>query len=148
MSQLWKEFKSICEEFLKHIPFKPCSTNLKQPWCIPAIKCICRKKQRQYNRARLSKDPKDWATYYRTKKLVQQECRKAYNKYASDLVDEKGNISKRLWSYIKCKRSDQIGVPSLVLMIMYIAIALQNLTSSTIILPQSLQKKTQLQYLH
>ena len=48
------------------------------------------------------------------KKLVQQECRKAYNKYASDLVDEKGNISKRLWSYIKSKRTDQIGIPSLV----------------------------------
>ena len=27
VSQLWNEFKSMCEECLKHIPVKPCSTN-------------------------------------------------------------------------------------------------------------------------
>ena len=98
-----------------NIPVKPCSTNLKQPWCTPAVKRLCQNKQRQYNRAsQLYKDPKDWATYYRTKKIVQQECRKAYNKYVSDLVDEEGNISKTLWSSIKSKRINQIGVASLV----------------------------------
>ena len=116
VSQLWNEFKStgMCEECYKHIPVKPCSTNFKQPWRTPAIKRLCRNKQRQCNIARLSNDPMDWATYYYTKKLVQQECRKAWNKYVSDLVDEKGNISTRLWSYIKSKRTDLIGVLSLV----------------------------------
>ena len=36
------------------------------------------------------------------------------NKNVSDLVDEKGNLSKRLWSYIKSKRTAQISVSSLV----------------------------------
>ena len=35
LSQLWNEFKSMCEECLKHIPVKPCPTTLKQPWRTP-----------------------------------------------------------------------------------------------------------------
>ena len=134
----------MCKECLEHIPTKLCSTNSKQPWCSSTIKRLCCKKQHQYNRARLSNNPNDWSTYYSTKKLVQQECRKAYNKYVSDLVDEKGNISKRLWSYIKSKRTNQIGVPSL---IHEGNIYSDSLTKSNILNNYVLQKKTQPQYL-
>ena len=37
VSQLWNDFRSMCEECLKHIPVKPCSTNTKQSWHTPAI---------------------------------------------------------------------------------------------------------------
>ena len=38
-------------------------------------------------------------------KLIQQECQKAYTKHVSDLVDEKDNISKRLWSELGVTRN-------------------------------------------
>ena len=38
-------------------------------------------------------------------KLIQQECQKAYTKHVSDLVDEKDNMSKRLWSELGVTRN-------------------------------------------
>ena len=40
-------------------------------------------------------------------------CRKAFNCYVSGLVDTNGNVSKKLWSFIKDKRTDHCGVASL-----------------------------------
>ena len=46
-------------------------------------------------------------------KECQRECRKAYNYYVSKLVDSNGNVSKRLWTFIKDKRIDHCGIASL-----------------------------------
>ena len=51
--------------------------------------------------------------YYNIKKECQRECRKAYNNYVLKFVDTNGNISKRLWTFIKDKRTDHCGVASL-----------------------------------
>ena len=45
---------------------------------------------------------------------VQRECCKAHDSYVSKLIDNKklsGN--KQFWSYIKSKRNDQCGIPTL-----------------------------------
>ena len=50
----------------------------------------------------------------RTSTVEKDGCRKAHDKYISDLLSpnhEHGN--KRFWSYIKTKRKDQCSVPSL-----------------------------------
>ena len=43
--------------------------------------------------------------YYQIKKECQRECRKAYNTYVESLIDG-NNVSKKMWSYIKSKKTD------------------------------------------
>ena len=49
----------------------------------------------------------------RLKKECQHECRKAYNGYVMSLIDDNNNISKRMWSYVKSKRTDHCGIAPL-----------------------------------
>ena len=57
----------------------------------------------------------DWIEYRQLKKTIQYECRKAHDKQLCIRLispnNEHGN--KRFWSYIKTKRKDQCGIPSL-----------------------------------
>ena len=90
------------------------SSKLHQPWITNQIKRLSRKKQRLYNRARLTNHPNDWSSYYEIKRLCQRECRNTYNDYVSRLVDPDNNaITKKLWSFIKSKKQDQTGIGTL-----------------------------------
>ena len=56
--------------------------------------------------------PDNFHAYKEFKKFVQRQCRSAHNSYlANSLNNHKG--SKHLWSYIKSKKKDQIGVASI-----------------------------------
>jgi len=110
---LWEEFKSLCSNCLSYIPTKLCSSENKKPWINSHIKRLSRKKQRLYNLAKSSHCPSKWQTYKNFKKTVQQESRRAYHRYISSLTDRNGRITKRLWSYIKKQRKDNLGVTSL-----------------------------------
>ena len=115
VEQLWLTFKSSCQNCLDNIvPFKYSSTRFNQPWITTFIKRLTRKKQRLYNLARSTNAASIWNEYRKIKKIVQTECHTAYNKYISKLVDPKVDPNhKRLWSYIKHKRRDQVSIPTL-----------------------------------
>ena len=102
---------------MNSIPTKSLSSSTKHPWITSAIKRLSNKKKRLYNKARLSNCETDWSAYKEIKKLVQRESHKAHDSYISTLInsDDSGcsNNNKRLWSYIKSKRKDQCGIPSL-----------------------------------
>ena len=66
-----------------------------------------------YNRARLSHHRDDWAQYYNLKRECQREYRRAYNNYVMGLVDDSNNVSKRMWTYVKSKRTNHCGVAPL-----------------------------------
>ena len=111
---LWNKFSDICIQCLNLIPTKMSSSKLHQPWITNQIKRLSRKKQRLYNRARLTNHPNDWSSYYEIKRLCQRECRNTYNDYVSRLVDPDNNaITKKLWSFIKSKKQDQTGIGTL-----------------------------------
>ena len=45
---------------------------------------------------------------------MQKECRKAHNRYLCNMFDpDSDRAYKNLWSYVKCKRRDQITIPQL-----------------------------------
>jgi len=107
---LWNSFQEICNTCLDLVPTKLSSSNIKQPWINNYIKRLSRRKQRAYNCARRNNQPQHWTKYYSLKKECQRECRSAYNKYVSNMVDpNKNTVTKKLWSYIKSKRQDNIG---------------------------------------
>ena len=72
---LWDSYKALCADCLQLVPTKTVSSsNSSQPWETPLIRRLSRKKQRLYNRAKLSGLPEIWAQYRAAKKLMQQQC--------------------------------------------------------------------------
>ena len=57
--------------------------------CVPVKPLTVSTEQKAYNQAKLSHCTGDWYVYYNSKKECQQECRRAYNNYVSNLVDSK-----------------------------------------------------------
>ena len=56
----------------------------------------------------------DLEVYKCFKRFVQKECQVACNSYIADSLNASSqNGSKRLWSYIKSRKKDNIGVGSL-----------------------------------
>ena len=112
IEELWSEFKDVCRKCLNQVPLKLSNKRPQQPWITARIKRLSNKKQRLYNKARLSGNSHDFHVYKEFKKTVQKECRNAHNKYlANSLSNASG--SKLLWSYIQGKKKDQTGVASI-----------------------------------
>ena len=45
---------------------------------------------------------------------MQKECRQAHNRYLCNMFDSDSNKGyKSLWSYVKCKKRDQVTIPPL-----------------------------------
>ena len=109
---MWNDFKNLCDDCLSLIPSKVTSTKNHQPWISPFIKRLSRRKQRCYNRAKHSHCAEEWQLYYRLKKECQRECQRAYNAYINSFIEaENGNVTKRLWSFIKHQKKDQCSIP-------------------------------------
>ena len=104
----------MCADCLQLVPTKiVSSSNSSQPWETPLLRRLSRKKQRLYNRAKLSGLPEIWAQYRAAKKLMQQQCRQIHTKYLSDIFDcTSSRSNKNLWSYVKSKRRDHVSIPS------------------------------------
>ena len=109
IDQMWNEFKSFCLSILNTIPSNVVSNKCTCPWITLFSKRLSKRKQRMYNVARLSHHQDDWVLYYCLKKECQHECHKAYNSYVMSLIDDNNNVSKRVWSYVKSKRTDRCG---------------------------------------
>ena len=111
---LWPSFKSFCLECLHLMPHKFHKMSCTHPWINSHIKRLANKKRRLYNKARQSSLPSDWDIYRNFKSYIQKECRRAHDSYVSNLFSStKSDNNKRFWSYIKSKRNEQCGVPTL-----------------------------------
>lgn len=96
------------------VPSKTTSSRFSQLWINSEIKQLSRIKQNAFNRAKESKNPKDWEHYKALKSKCQSECRKAHNNYIGNMLNDDINKNpKRFWSFIKSKRCDASGVAPL-----------------------------------
>jgi len=98
---------SISNTGMDSIPTKATSSKCKNPcsWITSYIKRLTHRKQRAYiSHSNLSTD---WSKYYDIKRQCQRE-------HVSNLVNpDKNSVTKRLWSFIKSKRQDHIGISTL-----------------------------------
>ena len=80
------------------VPTRLGNFNTKQAWITTHIKRLSRRKQCAYNHARRTNDPLLWSRNYNNlKKECQRNCRSAYNKYVSNMVDpNKNTVTKKL----------------------------------------------------
>ena len=89
-------------------------------WLTNSIKRMTRKKQRLYNKARRTDNPSDWKKFKEMRKCIKKQLTTAHNEYVSDLLTapEKSRSNKEVpskcfWSYIKSKKSHDVGIPPL-----------------------------------
>ena len=110
---LWQDFKDVSTAAItRHVPSKLTSARFSQSWANRDVKRSCRRKKRAHEKARRTNDPDDWQRYYQLQKEARQTCRNAYNDYIKDMISE-DTTNKKLYSFIKSKRTDASGIPRL-----------------------------------
>ena len=89
IEKLWCDLRNKLLEVMDScVPSKTKYSNFHQPWINRKLKQLRRKKQRSYNLARSTNLPIHWSHYKYLKKVMQKECRKAFNEYMSDIIHE------------------------------------------------------------
>ena len=116
VDQNYKAFQDFIMSIInKYVPQKLSSTRRNVPWLTTAIKRLCKKKQRLYNKARKRHSPRIWDSF----KSCQRSCVAALKiarwDYISNILSntlETGN-SKPFWRYVKSRKQDKCGVSPL-----------------------------------
>ena len=117
VNENYAEFaKFITDVATLHIPTKQSSTQNDLPWFSRELKRMCRKKKRRRIRAvNKSQKKDDWDDYLAYQKTVNEAQTDAHWNYVNNILQnslEEKN-SKPFWKYIKSKRNETFGIPSL-----------------------------------
>ena len=110
-TNLWNKFKNVKLIAQKHhTPTKITSKRFSQPWLNQECKWAVQKKVRQYWVFKQTKKQEEAARNARS------TCNNAYNTYVKQNFTENDDSkkTKKLYSFIKAKRSDIVGVSPLV----------------------------------
>ncbi|KAK3092025.1 hypothetical protein FSP39_024520 [Pinctada imbricata] len=114
VDDLWNKIKSSCQHHLdKHVPSKMTTQRYNQPWITRDLKRISRRKKRAFKRYRMSNSAKDYEKYHDLKSKSHVLCKQRYNEYVNSIVMDENQKPKRLWSFVKSKRTDACGVSTL-----------------------------------
>jgi len=105
--------KTVLDEF---VPFKMTTGTPKKPWINRKIRQLRRRKQKQYNLAKRTNSESHWRCFKTLKKLMQRECRKAYNQYMHHTIYDRylNGRKKKFFRHVKSLRRDHGGIPTLV----------------------------------
>ena len=113
---LWEKFKLIIlNAQTNNVPTKLTSKRFNQPWFNRECKIAVRKKYRKFIIYKISKQDEDLEKYKEAAKGARVACNSARNKYIKSAIheDESGQKSKKLFTFIKHKRTDVSGVSPL-----------------------------------
>ena len=112
----WNHFKLKLQQAIdKHVPQKQVKPNRKLPWITTQLKRMIRKRERLFKKARRSKLASHWQSYKSHRNLVKKQIQQAHESYVNEVIGgslEEGN-AKAFWNYVKLKRTESIGIPSL-----------------------------------
>ena len=110
---LWNFIKTeFCKIIENNVPTKFSSSKFHQPWINTETKRLIRRKNRWFRKAKKSNSPHVWNLYKKIKSETQKTCRKTHESYLDSIfVDDKSN--KKLWSYIKNRRQENVGISEL-----------------------------------
>ncbi|KAL3864909.1 hypothetical protein ACJMK2_006555, partial [Sinanodonta woodiana] len=116
IDNMWNTLKNAIQESVnRHVPTKLTKRRNTHPWMNSEIRRKSRSKQRAYNRAKHSKDRKEWEQYNSLKADLQKSTRQAHRHYIQNIVDtDPTQKPKRFWSYVKRKRQESTGFSPLV----------------------------------
>ncbi|XP_072014864.1 uncharacterized protein [Amphiura filiformis] len=111
----WDKIEGAIKDAMeKNIPQRQSSNRKNLPWFDRTHKCMVRKKQKAYNRAKQTGKEEDWTYFKFLQKKLKQSLNKARREYISDNLDEAlCNNPKSFWSFIKKIKQDEVGVADL-----------------------------------
>ena len=93
------------------IPSKWTSSRYNLPWFNHSLKRLARRKQRLYNKAKISGKQNDWKAFRVARKIMHKRLKEARNAYISDYLGEAIEENpKRFWSYIKQLKKEEPGI--------------------------------------
>ena len=110
---LWDKFHTtLSDEIHKLIPHKLLKKTSSLPWIDRRLRGLMRKKAKLHAKAKKSGS---WSTYRNHQRICKQEMRQAEWNHINKIITEglESNNSKPFWKYIKCKKTDNIGVAPL-----------------------------------
>jgi len=116
INTLWDNFKGILlNAQTNNVPTKLTSTRYNQPWFNRDCKIAIRRKNRKHKIYKNSNIEADQMKYKKAAKEARIQCNKARNEYIKHtLYEEKpAQKNKKLFTYIKHKRTDITGVSPL-----------------------------------
>ena len=108
-SFFFKNFQQILSDL---VPTKTLGIRTHLPWMSAPLKRLIRKKQRVYNKARLSCHEADWSQYKALKREVKHMLKSQHKNYLMDMISFPNN-KKPLWHYIKVQRQEHTGISTL-----------------------------------
>ena len=113
VEHMWEAInKNLLTILDKNVPTKMTTSKIHQPWITTETKRLLRQKQRWFHKAKRTNSRTDWSKYKEIKKHTQRSCRKAHLDYVRDFIStDQGN--KKLWTYVKSLRTDNIGTADL-----------------------------------
>jgi hypothetical protein len=116
----WKDFKNILQSVMReNIPQKTLSGRNHIPWMTYSIRRKIRQKQRLYNKAKRSREEKDWKAFRDARRTIKHLLEKAHTDYVMNLLSmpdsnkQHTSITKKFWRYIKSQKRDSCGISPL-----------------------------------
>ena len=91
---------------------KMTSSRYSQSWCNRTVRRLSRRKHLAFQKARQNNNRKNWTNYKNIQKACKDECKKAYNNYVCEIVNDPSNC-KKLYSFVKDEKWDSSGVAPL-----------------------------------
>ena len=116
--EIWRTLKDgILATVQQHVPHKTLGTKLNKPWVDYATIRLIRKRDRLYKKWKKSGDPLLQAEVKKLKQQTQRQLRRTYWAHTEQVIDEgraqDSKTRKKLWTYIKAKRSEAASVSPL-----------------------------------
>ena len=107
----WCTIKSILNNLLNdYVPYRTTKSRHNLLWITNEIKRSMRKRDRLFHRARKSNSNIDWANFRKFRNSVAKSIISSHRNYINFFIVEN---PKCFWSYVKLKRTDNIGVPTI-----------------------------------
>ena len=96
-----------------NVPTKLTTSKNNKPWINSETKRILRKKKKWFKKAKSSQSEAIREKYREVKRAAQKQCRRAHSEFINQIIDDESRGSKRLWSYVKSKNTEHVGIAEL-----------------------------------
>ena len=88
----WDSFKSHMKSMHNSIPSKLSSERTNLPWLTTEVKRLCRRKRKQYNKAKKSRDPSQWAKFKHLQNSTRNALQQANWNYVNGILQDSVDI--------------------------------------------------------
>ena len=114
VNENWKTFtRSLAQITDKNVPKKMVGKNKDLPYITKDIKRLMKVRKRRWDKYKKTKKAEHHRSYDAVQETIEKRLEEEYLKYLQGLFDDSGKGTGKLWSFIKSKKRDQVGIPAL-----------------------------------